>query len=310
MQQIQFSGGNLVLMRDGEQDKDAIAMAVKMQALAKAVGTVKKDGRNTHFNYAFVSYEALAATVREALQDVGLAFFVSTTGDVLDGDMTTLHGSLSFMDSATGAILSVPWVGQGKDGQDKGASKALTSGLKYALMRLLLASERDEVDSDKDGPSPTQQHSSQQPQQRSTTASAGPTSLTKLSPEGAKSRIQMTMQQKLKDARYPWTNKPCPDNHIGAFRSEMKKILSDYPEDQQAELARRIMRFFVGKESSAELTEAEARGMSTFWRQTDKDENGKNVYSIIPSALATIKDFLARPVDAVPQGDAEQEELF
>jgi hypothetical protein len=150
MQQVQFMGGSLVLMRDGEQEGDAISMAQKMMALANQVGQVEKDStlKTNSYSFKYVSYEALALAVRQALHKVGLAFFVSTTGSVVDRDLTMSEGSLSFMDTETGAILSLPWRGQGQDSGDKGGNKALTTGVKYALMRTLLVSEDRDTDGD------------------------------------------------------------------------------------------------------------------------------------------------------------------
>lgn len=279
MQKISFLGGELVLMRDGEQEGDAIGMAKKMQALAKAVGTVKKDGRNTHFNYAFVSYEALAATVREALQDVGLAFFVSTTDDVLDGEMTTLHGSLSFMDSETGAILSVPWVGQGKDGQDKGASKALTSGLKYALMRLLLASERDEVDSDKDGPTQSaQQQRSNAPQAERNPPPTPPTRQRApqhqgnavRSPESVRSSLQLRIASQIKAGK--WAGSVADGKLVGAVAGRMAEVFAGDPDDSIDIEAHQVVKFLFGKTSLKDLTDAEGRAILGWTARKEGDE--------------------------------------
>ena len=279
MQKCEFLGGSLVWFRDGAQGEYAIAMAVKMQALAKAVGTVKKDGRNAHFNYAFVSYEALAATVREALQDVGLAFFVSTTGDVLDGDMTTLHGSLSFMDSETGAILSVPWVGQGKDNQDKGASKALTSGLKYALMRLLLASERDEVDSDKDGPAQAAQEQRNNAPQAERNSDPIPPARRPAprnqgnavrEPESVRTSLQLRIASQIKAGK--WAGSVADSKLVGAVASRMAEVFAGDPDDSIDIEAHQVVKFLFGKTSIKDLTDAEGRAILGWTARKEGDE--------------------------------------
>ena len=277
MQRTEFLGGSLVWFRDGAQGEDAISMAKKMQALAKAVGTVKKDGRNTHFNYAFVSYEALALTVREALQEVGLAFFVSTSGDVLDGDMTTLHGSLSFMDTDTGAILSVPWVGQGKDGQDKGASKALTSGLKYALMRLLLASERDEVDSDKDEPAQSMQRQRDNAPQAERSHEPIPPARPPIrnqgdavrAPAAVRGSLQLRIDSQVKANRY--THEPATDKMVGSVASRMAEVFAGDPEDSIPIEGHQVVKYLFGKVSMKDLTDAESKAI-LWWTSQKVDD--------------------------------------
>jgi len=45
-----------------------------------------------------------------------------------------------FADSETGASITVTWIGEAMDGQDKGVNKALTAAVKYGLLKTMLAS--------------------------------------------------------------------------------------------------------------------------------------------------------------------------
>lgn len=131
-------------------------LAAKMAALMGAVGQIKKDAKNTFHKYDYTSYEALAAHVRTAVVKVGLAFTVSATDmreEPGDKMQTRLMGlELTFTDTETGAMRVIRGYGEGSDNQDKGTAKALTSGVKYMLMRNLLVSEDADVDSDADAP--------------------------------------------------------------------------------------------------------------------------------------------------------------
>lgn len=131
-------------------------LAAKMAALMGAVGQIKKDAKNTFHKYDYTSYEALAAHVRTAVVKVGLAFTVSATDmreEPGDKMQTRLMGlELTFTDTETGAMRVMRGYGEGADNQDKGTAKALTSGVKYMLMRNLLVSEDADVDSDADAP--------------------------------------------------------------------------------------------------------------------------------------------------------------
>lgn len=131
-------------------------LAAKMAALMGAVGQIKKDAKNTFHKYDYTSYEALAAHVRTAVVKVGLAFTVSATDmreEPGDKMQTRLMGlELTFTDTETGAMRVMRGYGEGSDNQDKGTAKALTSGVKYMLMRNLLVSEDADVDSDADAP--------------------------------------------------------------------------------------------------------------------------------------------------------------
>jgi len=138
-------------------DFEAVAaLSQKLTALAKGIGPVEKDGTNKHFHYKFVSYEQVASMIRVQMADVGLSFSVGCSSREQAGNIAVLGVEATFTDNDTGAMRVVQWFGEGQDTQDKGTSKALTSAVKYGLMRMLLLSTQDDVDSDKDEP-PTQQ---------------------------------------------------------------------------------------------------------------------------------------------------------
>ena len=128
------------------------SLSKKLAELASRTGKVVKDGTNKHFHYAFISYEQVAAVIRTHMADVGLSLSVGTSHREKTPKGVTLLTEATFTDNETGAMRLVRWYGEGDDTQDKGTAKALTSAVKYGLMRMFLLSTQDDVDSDKDGP--------------------------------------------------------------------------------------------------------------------------------------------------------------
>lgn len=113
-----------------------------MNALLGLVNQVKaeipyleKDGKNTHFRYAYVSAEAVKAAVSRASAKVGLAW--STHLAILEKDAVgnqtryTIMCTLTFLHGT--ASLVVVGLGQGQDPGDKGIMKAQTAALREAL---------------------------------------------------------------------------------------------------------------------------------------------------------------------------------
>jgi len=119
----------------------------KMVRVMASMERVPKRGRNAHFNYDFVTDGDVLDAVREALVAEGIAFFVSFNEAVQrEKGITTGSFTLTFADAETGQTHDVQWVGEGQDIQDKGAAKAATSAVKYALLKTFLISTGDADD--------------------------------------------------------------------------------------------------------------------------------------------------------------------
>ena len=293
MQQVQFMGGSLVLMRDGEQEGDAISMAKKMMALAEKVGRVDKDRTitlRTGGTYSVVSYEAFAAQVRSALREAGLAFFVGTTDSALGGTSLTLsRGFMSFMDTDTGALLSLPWQGQGDDPGDKGANKALTAGVKYALMRSLLVSTDDDSD-ESDGhqqpaaqrPAPqqatTQQQRDSAPQAERNSDPIPPARRPAprnqgnavREPESVRTSLQLRIASQIKAGK--WAGSVADSKLVGAVASRMAEVFAGDPDDSIDIEAHQVVKFLFGKTSIKDLTDAEGRAVLGWTARKEGDE--------------------------------------
>ena len=120
----------------------------KMVKVMARMERIPKRGRNTHFNYDFVTDADVLDEVRKALVEEGVALFVSFDEAIRrdEGGVTVGKFTLTFADVDSGQTHSVNWVGEGQDKQDKGAAKAATSAVKYALLKTFLISTGDEAD--------------------------------------------------------------------------------------------------------------------------------------------------------------------
>lgn len=151
-----------IALRAGEiiaADWEAVAaLHAKISAASADVASVSKDARNEFHRYEYTSYGALAAAANHALAAHGLAFGVGIDKIELSerqGAKSTMqialaHIEATLTDTETGAMRVYRWIGMGEDSADKGAAKALTSGVKYGLMRSLLVSDQ-EADPDNEG---------------------------------------------------------------------------------------------------------------------------------------------------------------
>ena len=119
----------------------------KMVRVMAQMERVPKRGHNSHFHYDFVTDADVLDSVRAALVAEGIALFVSFNEAVKQEKGVTVGSfTLTFADAETGQTHAVNWVGEGQDTQDKGAAKAATSAVKYALLKTFLISTGDSAD--------------------------------------------------------------------------------------------------------------------------------------------------------------------
>lgn len=132
-----------------------MTLANKIAKASKQVGgALKADARNMEQKYNYISADKVLTVCGQALADNGVAVFPAVVAEVVDvaerangkqrfDAAVTYHMTLMCDD---GEPLVLPWVGRGSDYSvpDKALYKALTSGHKYFLMKLLNIGEGNE----------------------------------------------------------------------------------------------------------------------------------------------------------------------
>jgi hypothetical protein len=139
----------------------------KKAAVMKALeGGMAKTGENTHFNYKFVTASSIKHTVGQLFADHGISLQMSGVATENTVSIVELKGgatkqvpilriqfAISLCDVDTGAVEQSFWFGEAGATDDKAASKAATSALKYYLISNLMIADKSEDarDTDRDG---------------------------------------------------------------------------------------------------------------------------------------------------------------
>lgn len=138
------------------------SLAAKIAAAAVEVGgKLKADKRNTQQNYDYISADKILSVGGQALAVQGVTIIPQVTGrEILLAE--TQKGGQRFDAVLTMVMLVTdgqseilaPWVGCGSDYAvpDKAAYKAMTSGHKYFVMKLLCIGEGNEDGEHEDAP--------------------------------------------------------------------------------------------------------------------------------------------------------------
>lgn len=113
-------------------------IAKKILDVSSEIGVIQKGGTNQHFNFKFQAWDDVVPAVRDACVKHGLAILPSCELIERVGDRTTIRLTVTLMDVDNDAVMTVNWVGEALDKQDKGVQKAITSAEKYLLLKLFL----------------------------------------------------------------------------------------------------------------------------------------------------------------------------
>ena len=131
-----------------KSDEGQAKVAAKIAAITGAIKGMTKDAQNPHFKYDYTSIQETVRVIGPLLAQHNLAFVPSITDVKRDGQHTTVYGTFSLICGETGASITVPWIGEGMDNQDKGINKAIRAAQKYFLLITFLASTEDEKEAD------------------------------------------------------------------------------------------------------------------------------------------------------------------
>lgn len=122
----------------------------RLAAAAASMASVEKGGTNTHFRYDYATHNDVAAAVRAPLFKEGVILLVDINEHTFE-DGKTNRGGLKRIHTVKftatfhggGESLSVNWIGQGEDADDKGVNKAMSNGVKYLLLKTFLIPSDD-----------------------------------------------------------------------------------------------------------------------------------------------------------------------
>lgn len=121
-------------------------LIAKIIAASLAVGALATDKTNTQQNYKYISADKILERAGDALAEAGVMVVPSITIESTDAAKTDKGGTrydslvhFAMVISDGESQLEMPWCGRGSDyaTPDKALYKAITSGHKYFLMKLL-----------------------------------------------------------------------------------------------------------------------------------------------------------------------------
>lgn len=135
----------------------------RLHAVMGEVDYIQKE-RKQGMRYNIVSHDAVTAKVRPVLHKHGVVYYPVRIDCGQTGNRTEMNMAVRFVnvDDPTDAI-EVATAGYGIDDQDKGPGKAISYGVKYALLKTLGLETGDDPDLDQDA-----KHKPEQPAQQQT----------------------------------------------------------------------------------------------------------------------------------------------
>jgi ERF superfamily len=124
----------------------------KLVAIRSALGLMKKDGKNEHFNYKYVTEAQVTFALKEQC-DIHKVFIAVTCEHMnVQAGLTTINMKYTMIDAENpDSRYSVEIPGAATDKGDKGLYKAFSGSAKYfAMKNFLLATDDDPERQDKE----------------------------------------------------------------------------------------------------------------------------------------------------------------
>lgn len=138
-------------------------LAEKLVKIMDSLGAVEKKGYNNHQKYKYMrEVDVMEALKTELIKNKIVMLTSSKFVDIQKKEgkdktdfITTVETQHTFIDSESGEALSISSVGSGYDSSDKGAAKAITSAVKYAIMKtFMISDEGADIENDGETPQP------------------------------------------------------------------------------------------------------------------------------------------------------------
>lgn len=110
------------------------------------IENVPKNGWNSFHKYHYVTEADLVKAIRPHLAKAGIMMVPQSMTHAKEDELTIVEVTYVITDGANS--ITVPSIGYGSDKGDKGAYKAMTGALKYALMKAFLVDTGDDPEGD------------------------------------------------------------------------------------------------------------------------------------------------------------------
>jgi hypothetical protein len=132
------------------------SITTKLLNILSALKAVPKKGYNAHQKYYYMrEVDVLEALKEELIKQKVILLTSSKFVDIKERDksyLTTVETTHTFVDAESGEQQVITSVGSGYDSTDKGAAKAITSAVKYAIQKTFMISDEG-ADIENDGQS-------------------------------------------------------------------------------------------------------------------------------------------------------------
>lgn len=131
------------VIQDNERARN---IAQRINACMAEVDYIQKE-KKSGMNYSIVSHDAVTAKVRPILQRHGVVYYPRNIQVVQNGNRTEAVFTVRFENiDDRSDFIDVETIGYGVDQQDKGPGKAISYGVKYALLKVLGLETGDDPD--------------------------------------------------------------------------------------------------------------------------------------------------------------------
>ncbi len=114
-----------------------VTISQRIHAVMKSIGRVSKE-KKRGMQYAIVSHDAVTALARPLFIEHGIIHFPTNIQMRQDGNRCEMKFDQRFMNvDNSNDFIDVATSGYGVDTQDKGPGKAMSYGVKYAVLKVL-----------------------------------------------------------------------------------------------------------------------------------------------------------------------------
>ena len=140
-----------------KKDETPLNLTQKLCQVMATVDRIPKTGRNDFHGYNYAEEAVIVEAIRQELATRNVMLYPSLqtrmlgdgTGAItVEGGITTVMMTYTFVDGDSGETMESAWAGQGQDSGDKGLYKAYTGAQKYFLLKTFLMPTGDEKGAD------------------------------------------------------------------------------------------------------------------------------------------------------------------